>query len=206
MALKKNEKIAIGIVGGVILYLLFKKPKFYVVDKGGSNGGGGGGGAFPVIMPTITPAPAPAPVQPNCKVGEKYNEATKKCEPTNSFPTCKTGEMYNPATRKCEPIIDVPMSDKSVKDALKDAQTGGGLVVTPYDPCKDNGYGGTYDANTNSCLKSPFCGGNDLLLDSNGKMKGCKADIPSGSGTGGVVGGVVGFSGKLPLTLDNLLM
>jgi hypothetical protein len=153
--------------------------------------------------------------------------------------------LYNPATRKCEPIIDVPMSDKSVKDTLKDIQTGGGLVVTPYDPCKDNGYGGTYDAATNSCKKSPACGGSDLLLDSNGKMKGCKADVPTGGGVvGGVVGGTTGgtgssapqlvkpisgttcptgykylplvrmcmkiegsvqFSGKEPLTLDNLL-
>jgi hypothetical protein len=204
---QRNSLLGLLLVAGVVFYIYkTRKPKAYAIENTeGGGGGGGGGGFFGGGMPLIitTPAAAPAPVQPNCNVNEKYNETTKKCEPIVTRPTCKTGERYNPATRKCEPIpLDKP-AEQTAKDAMNKAQTGGGLSA--YDPCKDNGYGGTYDAKTNSCLKSPFCGGNDLLLDNNGKMKGCKADIPSGSGTGGVVGGVVGFSGKEPLTLDNLL-
>jgi hypothetical protein len=200
MALKKNEKIAIGIVGGVILYLLFKKPKFVILEKEKQSGGGGIVGGFMPILTTATSTP----------VATTTTTTTPKTEPkpTEIFPTCKTGERYNPVTKKCEPIpLDKP-SDSSVKDVVTggggSVSGGGGVVVTPYDPCKDNGYGGTYDPATNTCKLSPYCGGGTLKLDSNGKAVGCEAKVPTGGEV--LIGGVVGFSGNLPLTLDNLLM
>jgi len=182
---QRNSLLGLLLVAGVVFYIWkTRKPKAYAVESGESGGGGGGGGgAFPVFIPTPAPAPAPAPAPQ-----------------TNTWPTCKTGERYNPATRKCEPIIDVPMSEQTAKDAMKQAQTGGGLSA--YDPCKSNGYGGTYDPATNSCKLSPYCGGGTLKLDSNGKAAGCEIKLPT-TGGGGVV--AVGFSGKMPLTIDNIL-
>jgi hypothetical protein len=182
---QRNSLLGLLLVAGVVFYIWkTRKPKAYAVESGESGGGsGGGGGAFPVFIPTPAPAPAPAPAPQ-----------------TNTWPTCKTGERYNPATRKCEPIIDVPMSEQTAKDAMKQAQTGGGLSA--YDPCKSNGYGGTYDPATNSCKLSPYCGGGTLKLDSNGKAAGCEIKLPT-TGGGGVV--AVGFSGKMPLTIENIL-
>lgn len=187
----KNEKIGAAIVGGVILYLLFKKPKFFVVEKE-TQPSGGGGGIMPIIMPlstapapTPTPTPAPAPKPP-------------------VTPTCASGERWNPATNKCEVI---PL-DKEVGSGSGGTSTKPPIDSTPplelYDPCKNNNYGGTYDPASNTCVKSPYCGGGTLKLDSQGKAIGCATDVPTGGGV--VIGGNVGFSGKLPLTLDNLLM
>ena len=212
---KKRNLLLLALLGGGVIYLLYKrKPKVIAVGEvqaeesssGGGGGGGGFGGGFipvmPIPVPTPTPAPAPAPAPEN--------------KPA-SFPTCKTGELYNPATRKCEPIVEEkPLPQEALKDAYEKAKQN---PIEAYDPCKANGYGGTYDAKTNSCLKTPFCGGGTLKLDSNFKAAGCAISLPS-SGSGGVViggnvsgnmpagpiGGVVGFSGNMPLTIDNLLM
>lgn len=181
-----NEKIGVGIVGGVILYLLFKKPKFYILDKDKGSSGGGGGGIMPIIMPiqsAATPTPTPTPV---------VTTPPKPAEsPKATFPTCATGQLWNPATNKCEVIkIEAPVGGGSTAKPPAGSPT-------PIDPCA--AYGGTYDAATNSCLKSAYCGGGTLKLDSNGKATNCSVSNPTS-------GGVVGFSGKLPLTLDNLLM
>ena len=184
-----NEKIGAGIVAGVILYLLFKKPKFYVVDKQSSSSGGGGGGIMPIIMPLSTSTP---PTPTTTSTPPKPTDTAKP-----SFPTCPSGELWNPKLNKCEVIkLDKP-SDVVLKPPTD--------VVNPYDPCQKNGYGGTYDPASNSCLKSPLCGGGTLKLDSNWKMLNCGIETPTGGG-GVVVGGVVSFSGKVPLTLGNLLM
>jgi hypothetical protein len=60
---------------------------------------------------------------------------------------------------------------------------------------------GTYNTTTKLCDKSPLCSGGTY----DPVKKNCvNIGIGGGSGTGG--GGVlVGFSGKTPLTLDNLL-
>lgn len=181
---QRNSVLGLLLVAGVVFYIYkTRKPKAYAVEDtegGGGVGGGGGfwGGGMPLIVTPVAPAPAPAPEN----------------KPA-SFPTCKTGELYNPATRKCEPIVEEkPLPQEALKDAYEKAKQN---PIEAYDPCKANGYGGTYDAKTNSCLKTPFCGGGDLLLDSNGKMKGCKADIPTGGVTGGVVGGTV-IGGNVP--------
>lgn len=189
-----NEKIGATIVGGVILYLLFKKPKYVVFEK--DKGSSGGGGIMPIIMPlstTTTTQTAPQPTPTTPPPASTSKPAT--------FPTCPSGQLWNPKTNKCENIV------------LEKEVGGGGTSSKPpdgtpplelYDPCKTNGYGGTYDPASNSCLKSPYCGGGTLKLDNNGKMANCSVSTPTGGGV--VIGGSVGFSGKVPLTLDNILM
>jgi hypothetical protein len=219
---KKRNLLLLALLGGGVIYLLYKrKPKVIAVgevqEESSSGGGGGGGGGFipimPIPVPTPTPTPTPAPTP------------APKPDPLPTFPTCKTNEMYNPATRKCEPIVIVKDTGTTSKPPSGGAGTsaGSGLpVLNPYDPCKSNGYGGTYDPVTNTCKLSPYCGGGTVKLDSNGKAIGCSVSIPSGTGSGGVViggnvsgnmpagpiGGSVSipFSGNMPLTLDNLLM
>lgn len=186
-----NEKIGATIVGGVILYLLFKKPKYVIFKKEGDTSGGGGG-VMPIIMPIqSTPAPTTTSTPPpTTTTPPKPTES-----PRATFPSCPSGQLWNPAMNKCEVI-------------KLDAPVGGGATAKPpvntpppvaYDPCKTNGYGGTYDPTSNSCLVSPYCGGGTLKLDSNGKATNCSVSNPTS-------GGVVAFSGKVPLTLDNLLM
>lgn len=186
-----NEKIGAAIVGGVILYLLFKKPKFYVVEKEKQVGGGG-------FMPIMFPVSTPAPVKTETKPIDKPVE--KPVEKPVTFPTCPSGQRWNPATNKCEVIIlDQPKSDGTTSKPPV-----GTPPLEAYDPCKTNGYGGTYDPVSNTCKNTPYCGGGTLQLDSKGNQMGCKVSIPTGGDV--VIGGNVGFSGKLPLTLDNLLM
>ena len=134
--------------------------------------------------PTPAPEPAPSPKPP-------------------VTPTCASGERWNPATNKCE-VIPLDKEVGSGSGGTSSKPPDGTPPLELYDPCKTNGYGGTYDPASNSCLKSPYCGGGTLQLDSKGNQIGCKVDIPTGGGV--VIGGNVGFSGKLPLTLDNLLM
>jgi hypothetical protein len=214
---KRNSLLGLLLVAGVVFYIWkTRKPKAYAIESGestesGGGGGGGGvimGGGMPLIVtppaPPVPPAnttPPPSPAVPKPVFKDKGNGGTTV--------TCGSGYIYNPATRKCEPIKDVPISEKTAKDAMKDALKSGGLSPAPvggglsaYDPCKSNGYGGTYDPATNSCKLSPYCGGGTLKLDSNGKAAGCEIKLPT-TGSGGVV--AVGFSGKMPLTLDNIL-
>jgi hypothetical protein len=188
-----NEKIGATIVGGVILYLLFKKPKYVVFEK--ESGSSGGGGIMPIIMPlsTTTTQTAPQPTPTTPPPASTSKPAT--------FPTCPSGQLWNPKTNKCENIV------------LEKEVGGGGTSSKPpdgtpplelYDPCKTNGYGGTYDPASNTCLKSPYCGGGTVKLDNSGKAVGCGVSTPTGGGV--VIGGTIPFSGKVPLTLENILM
>lgn len=218
---KKRNLLLLALLGGGVIYLIYKrKPKVIAVGEvqaeesssGGGVGGGGFGGGFipvmPIPVPTPTPAPAPAPAPAP--------------SPTATFPTCKSGELYNPSTRKCEPIViqqDTGTSSKPPSGGAGTSAGSGFPILNPFDPCKANGYGGTYDPVTNTCKLSPYCGGGTLKLDSSFKAAGCAITTSSG-GSGGVViggnvsgnmpagpiGGVVGFSGNMPLTIDNLLM
>lgn len=194
----KNEKIGAAIVGGVILYLLFKKPKFFVVEKE-TQPSGGGGGIMPIIMPLST-----APTTTTTTATTPPNTSGTSASKPLTTPTCPSGQRWNLATQKCEVIP----TDKEVGSGSGGTSTKPPIDSTPplevYDPCKTNNYGGTYAPASNTCVKSPYCGGGTLKLDSQGKAIGCATDVPTGGGV--VIGGNVGFSGKLPLTLDNLLM
>jgi hypothetical protein len=217
---KKRNLLLLALLGGGVIYLLYKrKPKVIAVgevqaeESGGGGGGVGGGGGFMPIMP-IVPIVVPKT--------ETKPEPKPEPKPTEVFPTCKSGELYNPSTRKCEPIViqkDTGTSSKPPSGGAGTSAGSGFPILNPFDPCKANGYGGTYDPVTNTCKLSPYCGGGTLKLDSNFKAVGCAVSTSS-SGSGGVViggnvsgnmpagpiGGVVGFSGNMPLTIDNLLM
>lgn len=181
-----NEKIGVGIVGGVILYLLFKRPKFIILEKEKKSGDGSGSGTgriLPMLMPILAPAPKPATTTAS---------ATPSPAPKSTTPTPTPAPTPTPSPAPVDlrkELLNPPPTD---------------LILHPTDPCVANGYGGVYDAATNTCKNSPKCGGGTLQLDVNGKMMACKTNQTGGIDTGGVV--AVGFSGKLPLTLDNLLM
>lgn len=194
----KNEKIGAAIVGGVILYLLFKKPKFFVVEKEKSSSGGGGG-VMPIIMPLST---VPATTTTTTTTTPPNTSGTSASKPLTT-PTCPSGQRWNLATQKCE-IIPTDKEAGSGSGGASSKPPDGTPPLELYDPCKTNNYGGTYDPASNTCVKSPYCGGGTLKLDNQGKAVGCATDVPTGGGV--VIGGNVGFTGKLPLTLDNLLM
>jgi len=204
-----KKKGLLALLGfGTLAYIIWKKPAVTIQQSFTEGGGSGGGGIF--MMPS---APAPAASTTTTTTGGggttsgggtgsgtttqttdpcggmgKYNTTTKMCDND----TRCGGAAYDPVAKKC--LVGGAGTGGS-------GVGGGGSQFEIYDPCKKNGYGGTYDAASNRCLKSTYCGGTDAILDKNGIATGCATGGPTGGG--GMV--VVGFSGQVPLTLDNLL-
>lgn len=206
MKIDNKSLLVLALLGGGAYYFWKKrKPVLVEAEEPSSGGGGGGGGGiFPIIVP---PAPAPAPTPAPTPVWKDKGNG-------GSTVSCGSGYIYDFVKKACVPaVIDKPVSSGTT------AKPPSGTPM-PYDPCA--AYGGVYDAATNSCLRSPYCGGGTLKLDSNGKAAGCSIQTSTGTGTvviggGGIthgsnspagpIGGpvLIPFSGKMPLTLDNLL-
>jgi hypothetical protein len=214
--MNKKKRNLLGLLGlGAVAYIVFRKKPAVTIQQTFTEGAGAGtfGGlvmapSAPTPTPTPTPAPTPTPTpNPNptdtsktttdpCGGMGKYNATTQKCDNDSRC----GGAAYDPVLKKC-----VTSSSGTGSGTGSGSGTGGSGASTgdikAYDPCTANGYGGTYDAINNKCIKSAYCGGNDAILDSNGKAINCSSGPPSAGG-----GGVVSFTGKIPLTLDNLLM
>jgi hypothetical protein len=193
----ENKNILIG--GGVLLVALYflSKKKEPLTEEATEDlpSGGGGYGGFP--MPTTTPA-----------IKTETKPVSKPPQPT--FPTCPTGQRYNPATRKCEPIV---MYQQAPQDALRKAYdsartAGGGLTSAPTG-------GGTTSGRTGSSSTAPPVSGSTTTRPVGGG--GTNPTCPTGymynsvmrkcvkMDDGEVGGGGMLFSGKQPLTIDNLL-
>jgi hypothetical protein len=210
--MNKKKRNLLGLLGiGAVAYILFRKKPSVTIQQTFTEGAGAGtfGGlvmapsaAAPTTTPTPTPTPNPTPTDTSKTVTDpcggmgKYNSTTQKCDND----TRCGGGAYDPVLKQC-----VTSSSGTGSGSGTGGSTGGSGASTgdikAYDPCTANGYGGTYDAINNKCIKSTYCGGNDAILDSTGKAINCSSGAPSSGG-----GVVVSFTGKIPLTLDNLLM
>jgi hypothetical protein len=158
--------------------------------------------APPVPPANTTPPPSPAVPKPVFK--DKGNGGTTV--------TCGSGYIYNPATRKCEVIKPV---EQAPEDALKKArdaaqQAGGGLSSAPV------GGGTTGGGTTGGSSTAPPVGGGSTTtrpVGGGGTTPTCPKGYMYNSvirkcvkmDDGEVGGGGMLFSGKMPLTLDNLL-
>lgn len=178
----KNILIGGGILAAVIYFATKSKKGTPATEElsseaeGGSMGGGFMGGGMP-LPPTTTTAPVT-----NYKVGA----ATAPIVPIitekgsgGSIVKCPSGYVYN--GRACVKAAPVAQSTTSGKTAMTTATTAGsGLTSAP--PVSSVGTVG-------------------------GAVQGSTYTTSSRSPVGQVGGAVVslGFSGKMPLTLDNLL-
>ena len=173
-----NKKILIAALLGGTVYLIWKNRKPAVITASEEPAGGGSGGVMGGGFPLIItpPAPAPAASTPTPVFKDMGSGATTV--------KCPTGYLYNPSTRACEPVKeDKPVSSgTTAKPPSGSTPTYGGSPTGPVgggviapDPC---GGVGVYDPITKSCKVSS---------------------------TGGGVVGSIPFSGKTPLTIDNLL-
>jgi hypothetical protein len=198
---QRNSLLGLLLVAGVVFYIWkTRKPKAYAVESGESGGGsGGGGGAFPIFIPTPAPAPSPAPATTPQPVFKQKGDSGMTV-------TCGSGYIYNPATRACEPIKPV---QQAPEDALKKAQeaankAGSGLGPAPVG-------GGTTSGSPTAppigggSTQRPIGGGGTLPTCPKGYMYNSVTRQCVKMDDGEVGGGGMLFSGKMPLTLDNIL-
>jgi len=201
----ENKNILIG--GGVLLVALYflskkKEPLTEEATEDLPSGGGGFGGGFIPPMPQIQTNPIPSP-----SVTTPPTPVFKPIGSSGTTVTCGSGYIYNPATRKCEVMKPVQQSTSSGRSAYESARTaGGGLTSAPTGSTTTTRptTGSTAPPVSGSTTSRPVGGGGTYPTCPTGYMYNSVTRKCVKMADGEVGGGGMLFSGKEPLTLDNI--
>lgn len=189
---KKNLLGLLGLTGlAALIYTIWKKPAV-TIQQSFTEGGGGGGG---ILMMPSSPAPSASPPPPTttstttgsgtttqptdpCGGMGKYNSTTKLCDND----TRCGGNAYDPVNKRC----------------AQSSTGGGGTYGTGSYGDTTGACAGTGFLKNGMCEKDTRCSGGTY----DPIKKSCLSAGTGGAGSGEVV---IGFTGKNPLTLHNLL-
>lgn len=205
----ENKNIIIG--GGIVLAVLFfmskkkAKPVTEATEELESESGGGvGGGGFPfptgaLPTPTPKPTPTPSPQPPVPIITEKGSGG--------SIVRCPSGYTYN--GRACVKAAPVAQSTTDGRTLYQQAKTaGGGLTAAPTSGTTTTRppAGSTAPPVSGGSTSRPVGGSSPVATNCpKGYMYDSMARKCVKMADGEVGGGGMLFSGKQPLTLDNLL-
>jgi hypothetical protein len=207
----ENKNLLIfGGIGLVALILMSKKKPTTESEEtqeeslpGGFGGGGYGGYIPPTPMPQVQPSTIvakPPQTAPNPVFKPKGDSGT--------IVSCGSGYIYNPATRKCEVMKPVQQSTSSGRSAYESSRTaGGGLTSAPTGGTTTTRptTGSTAPPVSGSTSSRPVGGGGTNPTCPKGYMYNSVTRKCVKMDDGEVGGGGMLFSGKQPLTIDNLL-
>lgn len=189
-----KKKGLLALLGfGTLAYIIWKKPAV-TIQQSFTEGGGGGGGGIMMMSPSSS---APPPTSTTTDTGKTTTTTTT----TTPIDPCDGMGKYNTTTKMCDNDTRCgggsydPVGKKCAQTTTGGGGTyGGGSYGDTSGVCAGTGF-----LKNGMCEKDTRCGG--------GTYDPVKSSCLS-AGTGGATSGgnvVIGFAGKYPLTLDNLL-